>query len=110
MKRSRGFAMKLLVNNRLNQRLEGRGPCVKPHSKRANAIDQRAKLFIRGAKMLHRLFRIKWQLPAASVVNHKRECTGSRISLSAAPQSLPYRTRILPKRRRLPAPAQPRAV
>ena len=67
----RGLAVQLLVEDRLQQRLEGRRRGIEPERERAGAVDQRAQFGVGGAQMRQRLGGIKGKFAAAAVMNHR---------------------------------------
>src|ERR1700722_13581628 len=67
---SRGFAEKLLVEDRFEQRLEGRSGAIETESEGADAIDERGEFSIARAKMRDGLVGVEGKFRAAAVVNH----------------------------------------
>ncbi len=66
----RGLAVQLLVEDRFEQRLEGRGRVVEAERERAGAIDERGEFGVAGAQVRHCLGGIEGKFAAAAVVNH----------------------------------------
>ena len=71
----RGLAVQLLVEDRLQQRFEGRGRRIEPQRECAGAVDQRAQLGVAGPQMRERLGGIEGKFAAAAVVDHREQCT-----------------------------------
>ena len=68
----RGLAVQLLVKDRFEQGLEGRGRRIEAEGERAGAIDERGEFGVAGAQVRHCLGGIEGKLAAAAVVNHGR--------------------------------------
>ena len=68
----RSLAVQLLVEDGLEQRLEGRRRAIEAEREGANAIDQRGEFGVAGAEMGQRLVAVEGKFAAAAVVNHER--------------------------------------
>ena len=68
----RGFAVQLLVEDRFEQRLEGRRRRIEAQFEFADFVDESAQLWIGGSQMRDGFGRIEGEFPALSVVNHRR--------------------------------------
>ena len=73
----RRLAVQLLVEDRLEQRFEGRRQGIEAQGEGARAVDERAQLGIAGAKVGESLVGIERKLAAAAVVEHGMESTTS---------------------------------
>jgi len=72
MNRGCGLAMQLLVENRFQQRLEGRRSRIELQGKRAGTIYQRAQFGVFGAQMRQCLVSVEGKFLTASIVDHRR--------------------------------------
>jgi len=85
----RSFDVQLLVEDRLEQRLERRGGVIEAQREEPGAIDERAQLGIACAKMRDGFFRIERKFWAAAVVNHGWSVTHAPfVSLRAPCRSM----------------------
>ena len=68
----RGLAVQLLVEDGLEQRLEGRRRGIEPQREGAGAVDERGQFGVGGLQMRDRLGGIEGKFAAAAVVDHGR--------------------------------------
>ena len=96
MDRSRGLAVQLLVEDRLEQRLERRGSRIQPQRERARPVDQRAQLGVARVQVRHGLGGIEGKFAASAIVDHRRTVyragTVSRRRPPEPAENLPPRT------------------
>ena len=67
-----GLAVQLLVDDRFEQRLEGRGSRIEAQREGAGAIDELGELGVGGLEMGDGLIGIEGEFAAVAVVNHGR--------------------------------------
>jgi len=78
----RGLAVQLLVKDRFEQGLEGRGSVIEAEGEGAGAVDEHSKLGIAGPQVRHCLGGIEGKFAAAAVVNHGWSVTQERGAAS----------------------------
>ena len=71
----RRLAMQLLVEDRLQQRLERRRSRIEPQRKRARPVNQLAQFGVAGLQMRHSFGRIKGKFAPFAAMNHMQEFT-----------------------------------
>src|SRR5580692_8876335 len=81
MNSGRSLAMQLLVENRLQQRLERRRRCIKPQRELARPVNQRTQFGIVGLQMRNRLGSVERKFASPAVMDHRP--TVYRVRLTA---------------------------